>query len=174
MVCTLRACPICPPSAATLCVETGGVWDPPSCGHYRCGAFPECDAVIPGCNCGPERNFRAGVGCVDDPACGRCAADSDCPPGSTCNTCPPDPSCPLCTVCGPPVCEPISCGFDEDCPPRSHCEGSSVCPPKVVCIWVILKSWFNITSALASRLRSTTIRIPSRSDSSRRSHIPMI
>jgi len=135
VVCTLRACPICPPSEATLCVETGGVWDPTSCGHYRCGAFPECDAVIPGCNCGPERNFRAGVGCVDDPACGRCAADSDCPPGSTCNTCPPDPSCPLCTVCGPPVCEPISCGFDEDCPPRSHCEGSSVCPPKVVCIW---------------------------------------
>ena len=52
-----------------LCLATGGVWDPISCGHYNCGQFPDCDAIIPGCNCGPGRNFENGVGCVDDPDC---------------------------------------------------------------------------------------------------------
>jgi len=51
------------------CVATGGVWDPGSCGHYTCGQFPDCDAVIPGCDCGIGRNFQDGVGCIDDPIC---------------------------------------------------------------------------------------------------------
>jgi hypothetical protein len=53
----------------TLCAATGGAWDPISCGHYPCGQFPDCDAVIPGCDCGAGRNFEDGIGCVDDPSC---------------------------------------------------------------------------------------------------------
>ena len=56
-------------SEQDLCVATGGTWDPGSCGHYPCGQFPDCDAIIPGCDCGTERNFEPGTGCVDDPAC---------------------------------------------------------------------------------------------------------
>jgi hypothetical protein len=139
VACTLRPCPICPPPEPTseeLCERTEGTWDEDSCGHYRCGEFPFCDAIIPGCNCGPDRNFREGLGCVKDPACrDGCGPGHECPPGSECNPCPPDPSCPLCAVCGPPVCESISCRFEEDCPPGSRCEGSSVCPPDVTCVW---------------------------------------
>ena len=52
-----------------LCMATGGVWDPGSCGHYPCGLFPDCDAIIPGCNCGLGRNFYFGSGCATDPTC---------------------------------------------------------------------------------------------------------
>ena len=52
-----------------LCEETGGFWDIGSCWHYVCGLPPDCDAIIPGCNCGLGRNFEMGVGCVVDPAC---------------------------------------------------------------------------------------------------------
>ena len=55
-------------SEQTLCVQSGGVWDPGSCGHYPCGQFPDCDAIIPGCDCGPGRNFGPG-GCFDDASC---------------------------------------------------------------------------------------------------------
>jgi hypothetical protein len=57
------------PSEQELCETTGGTWDPGSCGHYTCGQFPDCDAIIPGCDCGVGRNFEAGVGCFDDPSC---------------------------------------------------------------------------------------------------------
>ena len=56
-------------SDQTRCETTRGVWDALSCGHYSCGYQPECAAVIPGCDCGPGRNFVEGVGCVDDPTC---------------------------------------------------------------------------------------------------------
>ncbi len=46
--------------------------------------------------------------------------------------------------------------------------------PKVLCIWVCLYSWFSTMYGIASRFRSTTMRMPSRSDSSRRSEIPSI
>ena len=59
----------CPTSEAELCHETGGWWDIDSCGHYWCGQFPDCDAIIPGCDCGPGRNFVPGLGCVDDEDC---------------------------------------------------------------------------------------------------------
>lgn len=52
-----------------LCVATGGVWDPLSCGHYSCGNLPECTAVIPGCNCGPSAVFDEVAGCLAAP-CG--------------------------------------------------------------------------------------------------------
>jgi hypothetical protein len=135
VVCTLRPCPIClPPEPRKLCERTGGIWDPNSCGHYRCGEFPFCDAIIPGCDCGKGRSFQEGTGCVEDPACGACGPERRCPPGSVCDPCPAHPTCRSCG-CGPPVCEPLSCSFDEDCPAGSRCEGSSVCPPDVVCVW---------------------------------------
>ena len=46
--------------------------------------------------------------------------------------------------------------------------------PKLDCIAVKRQSWFNTTSATASRLSSMTMRMPSRSDSSRRSATPSI
>ena len=51
------------------CMNTGGIWDLNSCGHYECGDFPPCDAVIPGCNCGADSNFDSEQGCVRDPDC---------------------------------------------------------------------------------------------------------
>jgi hypothetical protein len=57
------------PSEETLCTTTGGFWDIYSCYHYWCGQFPDCDAIVPGCDCGAGRNFVDGLGCDDDPAC---------------------------------------------------------------------------------------------------------
>ena len=48
---------------------------------------------------------------------------------------------------------------------------ASILTPTVSCSWVKLYSWLSTTWALASRLSSTTMRMPSRSDSSRRSLI---
>jgi hypothetical protein len=89
----------CAPTDRSACEQSGGEWDPDSCGHYECGLFPDCDAVIPGCNCGPGQRFESGSGCVPSDDC------------------------------------PQVCDFDEDCAPGEICEGSSVCPPDVVCIW---------------------------------------
>ncbi len=44
--------------------------------------------------------------------------------------------------------------------------------PKLDCIAVKRQSWFSTTSGMASRLISMTMRMPSRSDSSRRSEMP--
>ena len=51
---------------------------------------------------------------------------------------------------------------------------ASILTPKVVASWVYLNKLFLTTSGLASRLSSITIRIPSLSDSSRISEIPVI
>ena len=59
----------CPVNEAELCVATGGWWDVNSCGHYWCGLPPDCDAIIPGCDCGEGRSFAAGTGCFDDESC---------------------------------------------------------------------------------------------------------
>ncbi len=68
-----------------LCERTGGAWDEGSCGHYECGEFPECDAVIPGCDCGPKANYIEGEGCVEDVTCpGSCESDEDCLEGESC------------------------------------------------------------------------------------------
>ncbi len=68
--------PACSPlSDEELCELSDGDWDAGSCGHYVCGAFPDCDAVIPGCNCGDGANFVDGVGCVVDSACGGSGGD---------------------------------------------------------------------------------------------------
>lgn len=57
------------PDARAACEDTGGVWDPNSCGNYSCGLPPNCDAIIPGCNCGDGRNFSDGDGCIAAPSC---------------------------------------------------------------------------------------------------------
>lgn len=65
--------PSCGGTAEALCVNSGGVWDPLSCGHYSCGFPPECTAVIPGCNCGPTAVFDEVFGCLAVP----CGAPQD-------------------------------------------------------------------------------------------------
>ncbi len=57
-----------PEPARQNCEDTGGSWRETSCGHYFCGQPPACAAVIPGCDCGAERNFTE-TGCMDDPEC---------------------------------------------------------------------------------------------------------
>jgi hypothetical protein len=55
------------PSEQELCEATGGTWDPDSCGHYHCGRFPDCDAIVPGCDCGAGRNWlrrRSGLSVI--------------------------------------------------------------------------------------------------------------
>ncbi len=52
-----------------LCESTGGVWDPAACGHYVCGLPQECQAVIPGCDCGLSNNFEVKVGCFPAADC---------------------------------------------------------------------------------------------------------
>jgi hypothetical protein len=53
-----------------LCIESGGSWLLDTCGHWECGKEPLCDAIIPGCNCGPKKSFDAKLGCVPEPNCG--------------------------------------------------------------------------------------------------------
>jgi len=52
-----------------VCEQTEGTWDPNSCGHYACGNPPDCDAVIPGCDCGLGKTFKDGIGCFEDATC---------------------------------------------------------------------------------------------------------
>ena len=52
-----------------LCESTFGVWDEDSCDHYTCGFFPDCDAIVPGCDCGAGATFIDGVGCQPDETC---------------------------------------------------------------------------------------------------------
>ncbi len=99
----------------TLCLDSGGAWDPLSCGHYTCGNFPECDAVIPGCDCGPGANFEHGVGCVSD------------------RSCPPPDARLLCEQTGgiwdPTSCGHYSCGHRPICAaviPGCNCGPSAV------------------------------------------------
>ncbi len=65
------------------CEDSGGVWDLKSCGHYTCGLLPDCDAVIPGCDCGVGSTFVEGVGCEQSDDCE--AVAFSCGPELTCN-----------------------------------------------------------------------------------------
>jgi hypothetical protein len=56
--------------AQAVCEGTDGRWDELSCGHYQCGEAPSCEAIIPGCDCGPGGIFMDGQGCVEVPGCG--------------------------------------------------------------------------------------------------------
>jgi hypothetical protein len=55
--------------AETSCTNTGGEWLPGTCGHWTCGEPPTCKAIIPGCNCGKDKNFDINKGCYLDPSC---------------------------------------------------------------------------------------------------------
>ncbi|MGH1344618.1 MAG: hypothetical protein ACRBN8_23870 [Nannocystales bacterium] len=57
------------PGPQALCESTDGTWDPTACGDYYCGIPNDCEALDPGCDCGPDANFVDGEGCVADDAC---------------------------------------------------------------------------------------------------------
>lgn len=52
-----------------LCESTDGMWEPAACGDYVCGIPNDCDAIVPGCDCGQDANFVEGEGCVLDDTC---------------------------------------------------------------------------------------------------------
>ncbi len=70
------------PQDEMTCLDTGGTWVPEACGHYTCGIPQDCQAVIPGCDCGPFRVFASGVGCFVDDKCE--TAEFACGPEATC------------------------------------------------------------------------------------------
>jgi hypothetical protein len=77
------------PTDQDFCEDSGGVWDPTSCGHYFCGAMPDCAAIDPGCDCGVDANFISGEGCVESIACD--PFEFGCGPDETCTA--PDEFC---------------------------------------------------------------------------------
>ncbi|MBV1859200.1 MAG: hypothetical protein KUG77_12370 [Nannocystaceae bacterium] len=52
-----------------LCEATEGTWDAVACGHYTCGIPNDCEAVIPGCDCGQEAGFVDDEGCLPNDGC---------------------------------------------------------------------------------------------------------
>ncbi len=54
------------------CIEGNGTWhrEASNCGNWSCGTRPICEAVIPGCDCGPLRTFN--------PSSNRCEASQLC------------------------------------------------------------------------------------------------
>ncbi len=64
-----------PQDSAELCVDTGGAWLLDTCGHWKCGQEPVCEAIKPGCNCGAKMTFNLKEGCIKDPNCGPIAAN---------------------------------------------------------------------------------------------------
>ncbi len=113
-------------TAEGLCSETGGVWhsEPGNCGHYQCGAqWLDC-AGVPGCDCGPTRNFSAGLGCVEDPACYGCnAATAACTPACSSQTdCPSDEICCFCLPAEPyPAACLVGCDWIGEPPIVGEC-----------------------------------------------------
>ncbi len=114
--------------ASCFCEATGGTWDVRSCGHYECGSPPPCAAIIPGCDCGTSRSFRAGVGCMDDPLCD--CTDARCECENTGGTW--DVSTCGHYVCGVrPSCEAIipgcDCGASSSFRTRGGCQLDGAC-----------------------------------------------
>ncbi len=77
-----------------LCESTDGTWEPNACGDYVCGLPNDCEAVIPGCNCGQDANFVEGEGCVAADIC----TTFDCGEELQCVT-----ALQYCTITSPPV-----------------------------------------------------------------------
>ena len=107
----------CGATDEALCTSTGGTWDESSCGDYVCGFKPDCEAIIPGCDCGEDSNFATGTGCQ---------ADSTCPDrlgaGDVC-----DPNDSLCGT-GLSCCYPCGVmGCDFQCTAQDP--GTGGCPP---------------------------------------------
>lgn len=104
----------------TLCLASGGLWDPLSCGAYECGVRPPpCPKFTGGCNCGETSTFKPLVGCSPHTIC----PPVSCQPawGYVC-----DPKFSYCDFQG-------SCGFADDqgvCiakPTYCSTEGTPVC-----------------------------------------------
>jgi hypothetical protein len=112
---------LCAPSGdEALCIATGGRWDAGSCGHYQCGLPPACQALIPGCDCGPGQTFMPGVGCTQDAAC----------PGGIGSECDPfQPQCAEGLICiergfggeGFGTCVEPGCESDNECDAGQRC-----------------------------------------------------
>jgi hypothetical protein len=145
-----------------LCYATRGTWHPGSecfCG-FHCGVPGDCEACLDSCDCGPARNFVAGVGCRVDATCeAEWGIDLCTSTGGTWHDCSAgDPFCSCGDYhCGRPnVTEPCvmpgcDCGAganfgDEGCVPDAVCffgdEGAecngggmdwSTCRPGLTC-----------------------------------------
>ena len=99
---------------------------PCSCGDYDYG-FPNTvdPCVMPGCDCGPNRNFDNQLGCQYDDTCvlndlgDYCRGsgdDSTCRAGLVCcEGCGMAPGCQICTT--------------PCCPADGNCDGSGCYPP---------------------------------------------
>jgi hypothetical protein len=57
--------------------NTHGLWYPTSCGHFHCGTPPDCEAIIPGCNCGVGWEFDENEGCIASDECPSCPDPDD-------------------------------------------------------------------------------------------------
>ena len=107
-----------------MCEATRGIWDEGSCGHWECGQPPACLALIPGCNCGPGRNFDTRFGCFVSELCD-----------------PADPAAAICQLTGgqwdPTACGDDVCGAAPDCDaiiPGCHCGDTRVFHGNVGCV----------------------------------------
>ncbi|MEM6296117.1 MAG: hypothetical protein AAGA54_32895 [Myxococcota bacterium] len=103
--------------AQVQCENTGGTWDMISCGDYICGFAPDCDAVVPGCDCGVGNTFEMGEGCLPDPTCEpiefACGPDLDCDaPAEYCDELVPGVPGPSSYMC---VAVPDACEGDYSC-----------------------------------------------------------
>ena len=109
MLCGMISTPGCDCGVGKNFVEGVGCTDDWSCGVQcdygdRVYNIGDTFTALDGCNtctCTDQ-----GIPCTEI-ACNECGVG--CQVGWTCNSCPADPECPVCTVCGPPVCEPIVC-----------------------------------------------------------------
>jgi hypothetical protein len=110
------------PTQADRCEATGGIWHlGDGCGHFTCGEPNLLDpCVMPGCNCGAQKNFDNQAGCIYDPIClmpgigETCLGwgdDSSCRPGLVC--------CESCGTIHAPcfTCQVPCCADNPECGP---------------------------------------------------------
>jgi hypothetical protein len=129
-----------------LCLRDGGQWFPASAGFcgFECGLPSEMTCFTPyaSCNCGPDRNFVPGAGCVSlDAACdpsllcrlteGRWVLSSESPCGFECG------------VANPAYCESP---FDScDCGIYRNFDSSRGCFPDHACVATIGRTVCTVT-----------------------------
>ena len=142
--------PLCAPREngdEALCAETGGRWDPVGCGHLWCGIPVDCDAAIPGCDCGPGRNFVPGRGCMFDAACQNgddralCEATGGFWDVNSCGHwwCGEPPACdaiiPGCNCGDGRTFGQEGCMRDPSCPGGGACNSDADCPAGELCCY---------------------------------------
>lgn len=118
------------PDPWKTCSFTGGTWLNDTCGHWKCGEQPACDAIIPGCDCGEGRTYVPFEGCQDDPSCGGQEPD----PWKTCSWTGGEWLSDTCGhwVCGEePFCDAIipgcNCGEGRTYVPYQGCVDDASC-----------------------------------------------